>query len=121
MTPPLTGRLPAARSRRRWRNVLVGTHPERLTLMVLFLVSTLVGVGMQVFPSIVSITSITVPLVMGGLFLGPRLLPWYVVYQLVLLTLALPKVPTFTPRPSSAVIVIFVIALIIMLTSFRRS
>jgi hypothetical protein len=121
MTPPLTGRLPAARSRRRWRSVLVGTHPERLTLIVLFLVSTLVGVGMQIFPSIISITSITVPLVMGSLFLGPRLLPWFVVYQLVLLTLALPKVPTFTPRTSSAVIVIFLIALIIMLTSFRRS
>jgi hypothetical protein len=121
MTPPLTGRLPVARSRRRWRSLLMGSQPERLTLILLFFLSTLVGVGMQIFPSIVSITSITVPLVMGSLFLGPRLLPWFVVYQLVLLTLALPKVPTFTPRTTSAVIVIFLIALIIMLTSFRRS
>jgi hypothetical protein len=120
MTPPLTGRLPAARSRRRWRRLVVGAQHERLTLILLFLLSTLVGAGMQIFPSVVSITSITVPLVMGSLFLGPRLLPWFVVYQLVLLTLALPKVPTFTPRTSSAVIVIFLIALIIMLTSFRR-
>ena len=30
---------------------------------------------------------------MGGLFLGPRALPWFVVYNMVLLTLALPKVP----------------------------
>jgi hypothetical protein len=121
MTPPSTGRPPAARSRRRWRNLLTGSQPDRLTLVALFLLSTLVGVGMQVFPNVVSITSITVPLVMGSLFLGPRPLPWFVVYQLVLLTLALPKVPQFTPRTTSAVIVIFLIALIIMLTSFRRS
>jgi hypothetical protein len=121
MTPPFTGRPPALRSRRRWRNLVAGSQPERLTLMLMFVFSTLVGVGMQVFPNVVSITSISVPLVMGSLFLGPRPLPWFVVYQLVLLTLALPKVPQFTSRTSSAVIVIFLIALIIMLTSFRRS
>jgi hypothetical protein len=121
MTPPLTGLLPVATSRRRWRGLLAGSRPERLTLIVLFLLSTLVGVGMQMFPNVVSITSITVPLVMGSLFLGPRLLPWFVVFQLVLLTLALPKVPSYTSRTTSAVIVIFLIALIIMLTSFRRS
>jgi hypothetical protein len=121
MTPPLTGRPPAARSRRRWRNLVAGSQPERLTLLGLFLLSTLVGLGMQVFPDVVAITSITVPLVMGSLFLGPRPLPWFVVYQLVLLTLALPRVPQFSARTSSAVIVIFLIALIIMLTSFRRS
>jgi hypothetical protein len=121
MTPPSTGRPPAARTRRRWRTLVAGSQPERLTLTGLFLFSTLVGVGMQVFPNVVAITSITVPLVMGSLFLGPRPLPWFVVYQLVLLTLALPKVPTFTARTSSAVAVIFLIALLIMLTSFRRS
>jgi hypothetical protein len=121
MTPPLTGRPPAARSRRRWRSLVAGSQPERLTLLGLFLLSTLVGLAMQVFPEVVAITSITVPLVMGSLFLGPRPLPWFVVYQLVLLTLALPRVPQFSARTSSAVIVIFLIALIIMLTSFRRS
>jgi hypothetical protein len=121
MTPPFTGRPSASRSRRRWRYLATGSQPERLTLTALFLFSTLVGVAMQVFPTVVAITSISVPLVMGSLFLGPRPLPWFVVYQLVLLTLALPKVPTFTARTSSSVVVIFLIALLIMLTSFRRS
>jgi hypothetical protein len=122
MTPLPTGRRPPpARSRRRWRNLLVGSHPDRLTLILMFLLSTLVGVGMEALPSVVSITTITVPLVMGSLFLGPRPLPWFVVYQLVLLTLALPKVPSLSARTSFVVAVIFMIALIIMLTSFRRS
>jgi hypothetical protein len=122
MTPLPTGRRPPpARSRRRWRYLAAGSPPDRLTLTVLFLLSTLVGLGMQAFPNVVSITSITVPLVMGSLFLGPRPLPWFVVFQLVLLTLALPKVPSYSARTSFSVGVIFVIALIIMLTSFRRS
>jgi hypothetical protein len=89
--------------------------------MVLFVLATLVGAAMQAFPNVVSIPTITVPLVMGSLFLGPRPLPWFVVYTLVLLTLALPKVPGFTPRAAFTVVVVFLIALIIMLTSFRRS
>src|SRR4051794_3239028 len=111
MTPALTGRAPVSRSLRRFRSLLVGSQPERLTLVLLFVLSTFVGVGMQLLPSVVSITSITVPLVMGSLFLGPRLLPLFVVYQLVLLILALPRVPTFTARTISAVIVVFLIAL----------
>ena len=71
-----------------------GSQPERLTLAALFLLATLVGVAMQAFPGLVSITTIVLPLVMGSLFLGPRALPWFVVYNMVLLTLALPKVPS---------------------------
>ncbi|MGA8247926.1 MAG: PP2C family protein-serine/threonine phosphatase [Nocardioides sp.] len=109
------------RARRRWIAMLAGSQPERLTLAALFLLSTLVGVGMQVFPDVVPIITIVLPLVMGGLFLGPRLLPWFVVYQMVLLTLALPKVPSFSGRTAFAVGVMFLLAFIIMLTSFRRS
>ena len=64
----------------------------------LFAFSTLVGLAMQLFPNVVSIPAIIVPLVMGSLLLGPRPLPWFVVYQLVLVTLALPKSPSFTAR-----------------------
>jgi hypothetical protein len=74
-----------------------------------------------VFPSLVSIPTIVLPLVMGSLFLGPRALPWFVVYNMVLLTLALPKVPNFTARTAFTVVVVFLLAFIIMLTSFRRS
>lgn len=101
--------------------MLAGSQPERLTVASLFLLSALVGVGMEVFPEVVSITTIVLPLVMGSLFLGPRQLPWFVVFQMVLLTVALPKVPSFSGRTVFAVGVMFLLAFIIMLTSFRRS
>ncbi len=122
MTSPSTGQRPAPdRARRRAATWLAGSQPERLTLAALFLLATLVGVAMQVFPGLVSIPTIVLPLVMGSLFLGPRALPWFVVYNMVLLTLALPKVPAFNGRVVFTVVVIFLLAFILMLTSFRRS
>lgn len=122
MTPPPAGlRQAPTRSRRRWASYLAGSQPERLTLAALFLLATLVGVAMQVFPSVVAISTIVLPLVMGSLFLGPRPLPWFVVYNMLLLTLALPKVPQLDSRTVFGVGVIFLLAFIIMLTSFRRS
>src|SRR3954452_18334813 len=122
MTPSPTGPRPAPRvRRRRARTFLAGSQPERLTLAGLFLLATLVGVAMQAFPSVVGIVTIVLPLVMGSLFLGPRALPGFVVYNMVLLTLALPKVPSFNSRAVFTVVVIFLLAFILMLTSFRRS
>src|SRR3954447_162422 len=122
MTSPPTGQRPAPdRARRRARTFLAGSQPERLTLAALFLLATLVGVAMQVFPNVVATPAIVLPLVMGSLFLGPRALPWFVVYNMVLLTLALPKVPNFNGRAVFTVAVIFLLAFLLMLTSFRRS
>jgi hypothetical protein len=109
------------RTRRRRSSLFLTADPERLVLLSLVLFATLVGVAMQLFPDLVSIPTIVLPLVMGGLFLGPRPLPWFVIYNLVLLTLALPKVPTFNGRTVFTVGVLFLLAFIIMLASFRRS
>jgi Stage II sporulation protein E (SpoIIE) len=121
MTPPAALRPPAERSRRRLSSYLATSQPERLVFASLFLFATLVGAGMQILPDLVSIPTIALPLVMGGLFLGPRPLPWFVIYNLVLLTLALPKVPGFSGRAVFTTLVLFLLAFIIMLASFRRS
>ena len=116
------GQRPASdRARRRWSAFLAGSNPDRLTFAALFCFSGVVGVGMQAFPDWVSITTISLPLVMGALFLGPRALPWFVIYNLVLLTLALPRVPQFTNRAVFTTGVMFLLAFIVMMTSFRRS
>jgi hypothetical protein len=107
--------------RRRWSSLTAGSQPERLTFALFFLFASVVGLAMQLFPTYVGITTIVLPLVIGSLFLGPRELPWYVVYNVVLLTLALPRVPTFNWRVAISVVVLFVLAFVIMLTSFRRS
>jgi hypothetical protein len=117
-----TGRRPAPyRARRRWSTYLAGSQPESLVFAALFFFTTLVGVLMQAFPSFVSTTTIALPLVMGALFLGPRPLPWFVIYNLVLLTLALPKVPSFNSRTYFTTGVMFLLAFIVMMTSFRRT
>jgi serine phosphatase RsbU (regulator of sigma subunit) len=58
---------------------------------------------------------------MGGLVLGPRPLPWFVIYNLVLLTLALPKLPNLSLRAVVSIAVLFLLAFIIMVGSFRRA
>ena len=109
------------RARRRWSAFVAGSQPERLALIALFFFATVVGVLMQAFPGWVPITTISLPLVVGALFLGPRALPWFVIYNLVLLTLALPKVPDFTNRAVFTTGVMFLLGFIVMMTSFRRS
>src|ERR1700684_62987 len=104
---------------RRWTALLAGSQPDRLVFVALLSFATLVGVLMQAFPDVVSTPTITPPLVMGGLFLGPRPLPWFVIYNLALLTLALPKVPSFSDRSVFTTAVIFLLAFIVMITSFR--
>jgi hypothetical protein len=111
----------SGRPRRRLSSYLATSQPDRLVMATLFLFATLVGVAMQVIPDVVGIATIVLPLVMGGLFLGPRPLPWFVIYNLVLLTLALPKVPEFNGRAVFSTVVLFLVAFIIMLASFRRS
>ena len=70
--------------------MLATARPERLVLLSLLVFATVVGAAMVVFPDEVPITTIILPMVMGGLFLGPRPLPWFVIYNLALLTAALP-------------------------------
>jgi len=116
------GQRPAVgRARRLWSALLAGSQPDRLVYLGLLCFSTGVGVLMQVFPDVVSTPAISVPIVMGGLFLGPRALPWFVVYNLALLTVALPKVPTFTSRAVFTTVVMFLLGFIVMLSSFRRA
>ena len=116
------GQRPAPpRARRRWDVLIAGSQPERLGAMALFFFATLVGVLMQAFPEWVSITTIALPLVVGAVFLSPRALPWFVIYNLVLLTLALPKVPSFSNRAVFTTGVMFLLGFIVMVTSFRRS
>ena len=97
------------------------SEPERLVLVSLFVLATLVGAAMVAVPKWAPITLIALPMVMGGLFLAPRALPWFIIYNLVLLTLALPKLPSLTLRSVVSIGVLFLLAFIIMIGSFRRS
>jgi Stage II sporulation protein E (SpoIIE) len=101
--------------------MLASSEPDRLALVGMFVFATMIGAAMLAVPDWAPITAIVLPMVMGGLFLGPRALPWFVVYNLVLLTLALPKLPTLTFRGVVSIGVLFLLAFILMVVSFRRS
>src|SRR3954447_20055319 len=100
MTAPLARRRStAARSRRRWASYFTAnSEPERLLLIAMFVFATLIGAAMVAVPDQVPVTAIILPMVLGGLLLGPRPLPWFIIYDLVLLTVAVPRVPGLTFR-----------------------
>src|SRR3954451_21469989 len=123
MTGLLARRRPTAgRSRRRWATyITASSEPERLLLIAMLVFATLVGAAMLMAPDQVPVTAIILPMVLGGLVLGPRPLPWFIIYNLVLLTLAVPQVPALSFRAVVSIVVLFTLGFIIMVGSFRRS
>ena len=111
----------SSRLRRRWRRSLGYGRPDRLLLLALVVGTLVIGAGMVAAPDYVPITTIVVPMVLGSLLMGPRELPWFVILLMALLVLALPGVPAFTARVVVTVGTLFLTALIILLTSYRRT
>jgi len=72
-------------------------------------------------PNIWPVTVLALPLVLGSLWLGPRQLPWFVVILLAVLALLVPAQKSITPRTVIAIISMFALGFIILLSSFRRS
>ena len=104
-----------------------GTTPvETYWLMFLVALTTLFGTLVAVWPDFWPMTLLIVPMVLAHLVLGPRNLPWFVVFNLAVVTV-LAVIVTSTrsvPLNSRVVIgvaVIFVVGFIVLLTSFRRS
>ena len=94
-------------------------RPAPLGGLVLF-AAVLAGLQL-VFPNDWPITAMVLPLLLGSLFLGPRQLPWFVIYVLALLVIGMLRIETLTARIIGGVTVMYLAGLIIMLTSFRRT
>jgi Stage II sporulation protein E (SpoIIE) len=112
-------------SRMRWRGYvrrlrrLITEEGSILVLLTIFaVVLAIISVG---FPGSFPLTALLIPLTIGSVLLGPRRLPWFVILVLGVLVLAMTQQPTFTPRIASGIVVIFLVGLIIMVTSFRRT
>lgn len=72
-------------------------------------------------PTQVPFTSLVIPVVLGSILLGPRTLPWFVIFMMAMLTISLYNQSALTSRVIGAAIVQFVVGLIVLLASFRRS
>ena len=102
-----------------WARLGGALRPSPLTALVLF---AAVLCGLQVgFPNGFPLTAMVLPMLLGSLFLGPRQLPWFVIYVLALLVIGMLRIETLTVRIVGGVAVMYLAGLIIMLTSFRRS
>ena len=123
--PSASGASLRSRAQRSMSRARRRTTPRENRLLVFLVglttVSALLVVGA---PGLWPLTLIVVPMVLAHLLLGPRNLPWFVVFNLAVLT-GLAVIVTsqrgYTAQRGIAVGVIFVVGFIVLLTSFRRS
>jgi Stage II sporulation protein E (SpoIIE) len=96
--------------------------PHDVVQLRLLVVGALVlALCVYAWPDNVPLSSLVLPMLVGSLILSPRHLPWFIVFNLVLVVLALTQYEVITARVGGAVLVLFVAGFIILLTSFRRS
>lgn len=108
MTSPLLARL---RRRAVAENAVLGL------LSLLTVAATVLTFSSEIWP----LNLFLVPMVLGSLLLGPRQLPWFVVANLVVITFVMTRLDDLSTRIMIGVVVIFLLGLIMLLGSFRRS
>src|SRR5215217_1794807 len=76
--------------RRSWRHAARRSLPPEYRTAALLVVCALLIVGALVrWPDVVPLATLMVPLLLGSLLLGPRQLPWFVVFVLVMVMVSI--------------------------------
>ena len=114
--------MPAGRAMsRRWNRAVRRVRESDLApALVLSVVCLLIGVAQYVAPW-VPLTALLIPMVVGNLVLGPRTLPWAVVFTLGVAVVVVATQTVLDGRRVGGVVVIFLVGLIILVSSFRRT
>ncbi|MET0998331.1 MAG: PP2C family protein-serine/threonine phosphatase [Marmoricola sp.] len=103
----------------RWRREMsVSDRPALVFLVLLTVFGTLIGL---LYPDFAPSTVLLLPMFIGSLWLGPRTLPWFIVFVCACFCILLLDQPVISLRAIARAVVTFAIALLIMVTSFRRS
>lgn len=89
--------------------------------MGLVLVTLVMAAMIVQFAAVMPLMMLALPLVVGSLVLGPRQLPWFVVFVLLVLALTVTQRSDMTPRSAVSIAVLFALGFIILMASFRRS
>ena len=105
-------------SQRFRREMTVSDRPAVLALVLLTLLGTLLG---MLYPTWAPSTVLLLPMFIASLWLGPRTLPWVIVFVCACFCILLVDQPVVSLRTIARAVVTFAIALLIMFTSFRRS
>lgn len=110
-----------ALSRRYDRAVRRLRESELAPALLLLAACVLIGVSQYVV-AVIPLTTLAIPMVIGNLVLGPRSLPWVVVFTLCVLVLVAAATHSLLDgRRIGGAVVVFVIGLIILVSSFRRT
>ena len=91
------------------------------TLVILVVATLLIGAAIWRFSSDAPLVTLLVPLVVSSLMLGPRQLPWFVVFVLLVLAVVVPTQDDITVRVALTVVIMFGLGFVVLLSSFRRS
>ncbi len=115
--------MPAGQLSRRWgRGWRRLRSSETSWVIVLIIVAVATGVGIVVWETAVPLPAVLVPMVLGNQVLGPRTLPWVVVFCLGVLVVATAATGEILDgRRIGAIVTSFAVGLIILVSSFRRS
>ncbi len=105
-------------ARRLRRAVTVSDTPALVVLMTL---ATGMTVGGILWPTVLPFSALLVPMFLGSFWLGPRVLPWYVVYVAACSCILIADQPSVTWRTVTRAVVLFAVAFMILFTSFRRT
>jgi hypothetical protein len=90
-------------------------------LVALVLATIAIGASILLFPVDAPLVTLLVPLVVSSLMLGPRQLPWFVVFVLAVLAVVVPFQDEISVRVVLTVVIIFALGLLVLVSSFRRS
>lgn len=108
---------------RRWNSVVRRTHEADVSWsFALALFTVLLGYAIFSWQLVVPLSALIVPLVVGNLMLGPRSLPWFVVFTMGVLVVCVSATPNLLDtRRIGGIVTTFLVGLIILVSSFRRS
>jgi hypothetical protein len=102
----------------RWRREFAGETGLLIGLWLFAVVSTILIITQE---SWASLNLLLIPMVIGSLVLSPRRLSWFVIGMLALDVVGLAGRDNTTPLTATAVICVFLVGLIILLSAFRRT
>jgi hypothetical protein len=107
---------------RHWRNFSHrGLTTEQRTSLILSLFAVAITLGVYAFPNVVPFSGLMLPLLLGSILLGPRTLPWFVVFILLCVTASVSQQTKIDSRIVAAIAVQFLMGLIVLATGIRRS
>jgi hypothetical protein len=116
-------RVPAGRLSRQWgRSWQRLKYSETSWVLLLGILAVVIGVCVIVFGRVFPVSALVLPMVLGNQVLGPRTLPWLVVFTLGVLVVGVAgSHGLLDGRRIGGILIDFVVGLVILVSSFRRS